>query len=116
MMVFQRSDNSTVMKISKRLIIGLIFCALVVLHGTSCSQNSSRPVTHTVVISGMKFHPVGLTVNKGDTVVWVNKDLVTHNITAYPDSQWTSGPITSGASWKKVVNKGFDYFAAFIPR
>ena len=32
--------------------------------------------THTVTIEGMRFQPEVLTVARGDTIVWVNKDLV----------------------------------------
>lgn len=103
------------MKNLKRLISGLGFCFLIVIYGTSCSKKNHQPVTHTVVISGMQFHPAELSVNKGDTVKWVNKDLVTHNITEYPGKKWTSGPIVSGGSWKKVINKSFNYYCSIHP-
>jgi plastocyanin len=79
------------------------------------SKEQNKPVTYTVVINGMQFHPSELTVNKGDTVKWVNKDLVTHNVTNYPGKGWTSGPIDAGASWKKVVNNNLDYFCSIHP-
>jgi plastocyanin len=69
----------------------------------------------TVVISGMAFHPADLKVSKGDTVVWVNKGLVTHDVTEYPKKKWTSGDIKSGDSWKKVIHKSFNYFCSIHP-
>jgi plastocyanin len=35
-----------------------------------------KPVTHTVIIDGSRFEPETLSVMAGDTVVWVNKDVV----------------------------------------
>jgi len=42
------------------------------------AATAPRPVTHTVTIEGMQFRPQALSVALGDTVVWVNKDLVAH--------------------------------------
>lgn len=38
--------------------------------------------TYTVVIDKMKFGPVPAVVHKGDTIVWVNKDMLRHTATA----------------------------------
>ena len=37
-----------------------------------------KPKTHTVTIENFGFQPESLTVTRGDTIVWVNKDLVPH--------------------------------------
>lgn len=101
------------MKILKKLFP--CFCLLIIF-AVGCNKGGSqKPVTHKVVISGMKFHPDTLTVAKGDTVVWINKDIVTHDVTAYPDSAWTSGPITQDASWKKAFTHSFEYFCSIHP-
>jgi plastocyanin len=103
------------MKILKSLLP--CFCLLIIV-AVGCNKahsKKSRPATHTVVISGMQFHPDSLNVAKGDTVKWINKDIVTHNVTEYPGKKWTSGPITPGASWKKVITHGFNYFCSIHP-
>jgi plastocyanin len=56
--------------------------------------------THTVVIEGMQFAPATLTVKRGDTVVWVNRDYVPHTATA--GKAFDSGPIAAGQSWRFV--------------
>ncbi len=66
----------------------------------------------TIVIEGMQFHPAELHIKKGDTVVWINKDIVTHDATEFPDKEWTSGPLASGSSWKMKVDKSYDYFCS----
>jgi len=53
--------------------------------------------THTVLIEGMRFRPAMLTVQRGDRVVWVNRDVVPHTATAR--GAFDSAPIAPGASW-----------------
>lgn len=53
--------------------------------------------THTVTIEGMKYRPETVTVKPGDVVVWRNKDVVPHTVTAA--GKFDSGQIAAGASW-----------------
>lgn len=57
--------------------------------------------THRVTIEGMQFNPPSVTVERGDTVVWVNKDLVAHTATAA--GVFDSHEIAPGASWTHVA-------------
>jgi plastocyanin len=70
---------------------------------------------HTVVIEGMQFTPAALVVRRGDTVVWVNRDLVAHTATA--GSRFDSGSIAANASWSFVARKRgrFDYLCTLHP-
>lgn len=54
--------------------------------------------THTVVIENLRFRPETLEVRRGDTVVWVNRDLVPHTVTA--TDRFDSGNLAPNASWK----------------
>jgi len=58
-----------------------------------------KPATHTVAIEGMQFTPAMVTARPGDTVVWVNKDIVAHTATSSPDG-FNSRAIPPGKSWK----------------
>lgn len=62
-----------------------------------------RPKTHTVTIEGMQFRPQTLTVAPGDTVVWVNKDLVAHTATSAEAGVFDSGLIAPDKSWSLTV-------------
>ena len=53
----------------------------------------------TVTIDASRFEPEQLTVQAGDTVVWVNKDLVAHTATSQM-GDFDSGLIAPGKSWK----------------
>jgi plastocyanin len=60
--------------------------------------------THTVTIEGMKFAPERLEVAAGDTVVWTNKDIVPHTVTAN-GTKVESGELAPGRSWRFVAKK-----------
>ncbi len=75
----------------------------------------AKPATHTVVIEGLKFVPQTLTVKRGDTVVWVNKDPYPHTATA--KGMFDSGSIADGASWKYTARRAGEhpYICTFHP-
>ena len=84
-------------------------------NSSSPNVQTSSPINHElhiIEISNMKFIPDNLAVQKGDTVIWVNKDMVAHCISEEIKKQWTSGKIDAGASWKMVVNGNSSYFCA----
>ena len=74
-------------------------------------KTSSTPKTHTVEIINMTFQPEVLQVNKGDTVIFVNKDMVAHDATEL-NKVWFSPPLNSGDSWKWVADKSADYYCS----
>lgn len=81
---------------------------------TSCNPDTESAATNktdTVLIDQMKFVPQDLTVNKGDTVVFINKDIVAHNATEV-DSAWRSPDLNMGESWSFVPEKSADYFCS----
>ena|SRR5687768_1031966 len=43
---------------------------------------SAAPKTHQVVIDKMRFGPMPAGVRAGDTIMWVNRDIVRHTATA----------------------------------
>jgi len=65
---------------------------------------------HTIEIKQMKFVPAELRVHKGEKVVWLNLDLVDHDVTEQTHKAWTSAPLHTGASWSLVVTETSDYF------
>lgn len=51
----------------------------------------------------MAFHPEVLEVHRGDSVVWINRDIVPHTATATGNSGWNTGPILQGESGQYVA-------------
>jgi plastocyanin len=53
----------------------------------------------------MAFHPETLQVRRGDTVVWINRDIVPHTATAAGPPSWDTGPLPRGKSGSYVVRR-----------
>lgn len=83
----------------------------------SAAQRARKPVTHTVTIDGSRFTPALLTVKPGDSVLWINKDIVSHTATATGPGGFESGSLDTGKSWKKRFTKrgDFPYVCRFHP-
>jgi plastocyanin len=75
------------------------------LGGSACAGRGKLPPRrHVVEISGMAFQPAVLELERGDTVVWVNRDLVPHTVTAERTSAWTTGILAQGQSGRYVAS------------
>jgi plastocyanin len=68
-----------------------------------------------VSIDGTSYSPSTLTVKRGDTVTWVNKDPFPHTVTSGKD--FDSRDIAANGSWKYVASKAgrFDYICTLHP-
>jgi plastocyanin len=93
------------------IAVSLIVCAIGLVAG-----ERAKPQTHTVIIEGMRFQPESLTVARGDTVVWVNNDLVPHTATSEAGN-FDSQIIQAEKSWKFTASKKgeFAYTCTFHP-
>jgi plastocyanin len=68
--------------------LAIASAATVVHTGRAASASAAPAMKPAVTISNYSFHPAILTVNKGSTVIWVNKDDDVHTIKS------TGGPET----------------------
>ena len=55
---------------------GYLFSLVLLFMNCSPVWEKTEPKVHTIEIKQMKFQPSELTVQKGDTVVWINQDIV----------------------------------------
>lgn len=76
------------------------FCAIVLMALAAPAVAGN----HVVTIEQMRFDPPTVKVRSGDTIVWVNKDLVAHTVSA-DGKTFDSGSIAPGASWRYVARK-----------
>ena len=81
--------------------LGLVLA--VSLGAAACSSSAREPQVHRVAIQGMQFVPAEVTASAGDTIVWVNEDIVPHTATAA--GVFDSGVIASKAEWRLVVKE-----------
>ncbi|HET7118764.1 MAG TPA: plastocyanin/azurin family copper-binding protein [Hanamia sp.] len=109
-------------------VLGIRVCLLFpILFLFSCSspnkkstanQTETKENVHkldTVTINLMKFNPEVLDVNKGDTVVWINKGLVAHTVKSYQDNKFYSDTLQPGQMWKWIVKDSAAYFCTIHP-
>lgn len=75
-----------------------------------------EPRTHTVRIKNFVFAPRTLTVHAGDTIRWINNDIVPHTATA-DDESWDTGELKRGQSGEIKVRADMtlNYFCRFHP-
>jgi plastocyanin len=105
---------------SRRLVIaavlGLAVAGLFPTVRAMAAEQRPQPRQHTVTIDATSYSPKTLTVRAGDTIVWVNKDLLTHTVTA-KTGRFDSGDIATGKSWTYTVEAEglFAYVCTYHP-
>jgi len=102
-------------RLNRPLAVRAAVLALLLSVSAGAAACGSRPVTHTVTIDSTTFQPGDLTVNAGDTIVWINKDLFPH--TATSGGLFDSGSIAPNQSWQYTPSEPgeFDYVCSFHP-
>ena len=73
---------------------------------TPTPTNGLAPSTHAVAIQGFVFNQPSITIKKGDTVVWTNKDSAPHTVTGNP-------PAGGGSPSSPTMNLGITYSFTF---
>jgi plastocyanin len=84
--------------------------------GLAATCARPAPRSHIVEIRGFAYLPATLEVVAGDTVVWINRDVVPH--TATRDGRgWDSGSLPAEQAWRLVVgSRGIQgYYCTFHP-
>lgn len=81
------------------------------------TQRAAEPAVHTVTIDATAFTPASLSIRAGDTVRWVNKDVIPHTATARQKGGFDSGTLGAGKSWEhRFQTTGeFPYVCTFHP-
>lgn len=69
----------------------------------------------TVIIAQMQFIPAALNVKIGDSIVWINKDLVDHDITSDKSDSFYSDTLHIGKTWKIAVKDSAGYHCSIHP-
>jgi plastocyanin len=98
---------------NRTLAAALLAAGLIGLGG--CEEKAVGRV-YRVEIKGMAYAVPELTVAPGDTVVWVNRDIVPHTVTA-DARRFDSGSLSPSAEWSFVARaRGrFPYTCTFHP-
>ncbi|WP_409070344.1 plastocyanin/azurin family copper-binding protein [Aliifodinibius sp. S!AR15-10] len=95
-----------------------IWILLIALTGCSKTKGDSPDKagkTHIVEIKKMKFIPSEITVAPGDSVQWINRDIVAHNVTEEFSTDWKSPDLKIGESFTLQVNNTESYLCTLHP-
>lgn len=93
----------------------MLLAAVAALLAIALAQaESPRHVTHTVEMKAFAFQPDTVRAAVGDTIVWINRDVVPHTATA---DAWDSGVMKTADRWQMVVEDEGDvaYLCALHP-
>jgi plastocyanin len=108
-------------KIARLWPAATIAAALVAaIFATTASSHQPHGATHKVLIKDFVYDPEVLPVKVGDTVTWINLDIVPHTVTS-EDGSWDSGEIAPGGTWTATITAGTvtgivgSYFCGYHP-
>lgn len=99
-------------KISKALRICILPVMITSFINCNFGSQEKHYRLYTIEIKQMQFQPAVLKVHSGDTVVWVNHDIVAHDVTEQSRKAWSSSPLAPGASWHMIANENADYYCS----
>jgi plastocyanin len=107
------------MKVSEKKYLSAtaIFIAVVFnLMYTGVAIGAGERQTHILEIKNLQFIPAEITVNIGDTIKWINHDIIPHTATA-DDKSWDSMLIDPGQEWELIVERNTfsSYFCVYHP-
>lgn len=107
----------------KNLITGLeikwllLFPILFLFSCHSSNEKTAENNSHidTVIIKQMQFIPDTLAAQKGDTIVWINKDMVPHTVKEEKSNGFYSDTIQVGKTWKIEATENANYDCSIHP-
>jgi plastocyanin len=112
---------------NKLAVISLIALSLILVTGcgTQTKNINQAPtpklelpaesaVSNTITILNFAFSPSTLTINKGETVTWINEDSAPHTIKF---ETFNSDTFNKGESYAKTFNEvgSFNYYCSIHP-
>jgi plastocyanin len=79
-------------------LAALTFVPAVSAHAaTRVDAIAAGTVAKVKMVDGLAFQPRSITISRGTTVKWVNRDNITHTSTS---SSWNSGNVAPGTSFR----------------
>jgi len=96
--------SKKIVRETKSLVARIAAVAMLAIFATACSNQASAE-THIVEMRGLEFFPASLDVAAGDTITWINMDVVPHTATA-GDGSWDSGLMEEGDEFSLEIEDG----------
>ena len=90
--------------------------ALAIFISSTLFAKEVAPVNHIIVIQGMAFVPQTLHLVSGDSVTWINRDILMHGAKATAQGDvWQSKDLLPKESWTKTFTRGGTYVCPYHP-
>jgi plastocyanin len=98
-------------------VAAAVAAALVLFTSGPPSSGARRaPAEHVVRIRGMLFQPARLQIAAGDSVTWINDDILLHAVKSTdPANPWQSKDLQPRQSWTKTFARSAPYFCPYHP-
>jgi plastocyanin len=74
-----------------------------------------QPQVHEVEIKGFQFKPRTLTIFSGDSVRWVNRDIVPHRVADSRRKKWESHDMKQAGSFSQSIRVSTAYVCLLHP-
>ncbi len=87
-MSFKRTHAAIVLGAVAAIVLPTVALASV---GGSVTPPAHLAQNHTVILKNTRFHPATLSIHRGDSVTWLWRDEVRHNVTASSFHSRTQG-------------------------
>lgn len=91
------------------LAAGVCLLAIVIPAHANEPVNVNNQTEHIIEIVNFKFSPPQLSVNSGDIVTWINRDVVSHNIADDKLTIWRSPDLRKGKTFSIVLTDDLYY-------
>ncbi|MGE3151946.1 MAG: cupredoxin family copper-binding protein [Nitrospiraceae bacterium] len=102
---------------SRVIVLAVLSLVAIGEAGAASEQGmASRSGRHLIEIHAFSFMPQQAVVAPGDTIRWVNRDIVPHTVTA-EQGLWAPKTLAEGESWELIIEEGgtYPYFCEFHP-
>src|SRR2546423_13323696 len=93
-----RSNRTMGGRIFSYTLIFILATVVLPLCGTGHGTAAAKPAKYNSTIEGTQFQPNVLSVSRGDSIVWTNKDPFPHTVTSRSGG-FDSQQIQPGESW-----------------
>ena len=96
----------------------VLVAALLCVSAGAAADGAGNGKPQKVSIEGLKYNPSKLTIKKGQTVVWTNKDDHDHTVVSAKKGAFESENLGRGDTFEFTFDKAgkFDYLCKYHPR
>lgn len=95
-------------------VLAILMAAALLALTVAMAGCGTEANVHVVEMQNLSFNPATITIKKGDTVRWVNKDQTAHNPTSddfdienpdqSPPGAWSADPVNPGESFEHTFD------------